>query len=185
MASLQSRLSCFFQAPDIPLPGLLLVFASSIGVLSVDGGCTRAPSPKNASRSFFLALRVFFGALCSHSPVLGVDVMILCVRAGVMVISLLLWADLFLPSGFSLFGCVLWSSSDASPVRHIPTLIALLLIIGKIGSADGPMDRASDYERYPPGEILFRRPPHGWYYLVSERVYSRVGIPLHLLRHGI
>jgi hypothetical protein len=164
MVLLQSRLSCFFVVPDILLPGLLLVFAASIGVPSVDGGCTRAPSPKNASRSFFLALRVFFGALCSCSPVLGVDVIILCVRAGVMVISWLLRADLFLPSGFSLFGCVLWSSSDALPVRHIPALIASSLIMGKIGSADGPMDRAGDYERYPPGEISYRRPPHGWYY---------------------
>ncbi len=184
MVSLVSRLSRFFVMPNIPLPGLLLVFAASIGVPSVDGGYTPAPSPKNASR-FFLALSVFFGALCSCSPVLGVDVIILCVRAGVMVLSSLLRADLFLPSGFSLFGCVLWSSSDALPMRHISMLIASSLIMGKIGSADGPMDRAGDYKRYPPGEILYRRPPHGWYYWVSEHLYSRLGIPLRLLRCGI
>ncbi len=95
---------------------------------------------KNASKSFFLALHVFFGALCSRSPVLGLDVIILCVHADVMVISLLLRAHLFLPSGFSLSGCILWSSAVASPMQPVSALIALLLIIGKIGGTDGPMN---------------------------------------------
>ncbi len=45
MALLQLRLSRFFVAPDIPLPGLLLVFAASIGVSSVDGGA-HVPLPQ-------------------------------------------------------------------------------------------------------------------------------------------
>jgi hypothetical protein len=92
------KLHLFF-VPIVPVADLLLIFVASVGVPSVDGGATRAPSPKIFSKPFFLSPQVFLGALCSWSPFVAFDVVLLDSCAGVMVISLLLQADLFLLSG--------------------------------------------------------------------------------------
>ncbi len=62
-----------------------------------------------------------------------------------MVMSLLLQANLFLPSCFSLSSCVLCSSAVALLTWPVTTLIASSSITNEICSADKPMKEAGDF----------------------------------------